>query len=104
MPSAIGVSIVYNGSLARGEITSQSDFDAYPLYLSSAKSKAEELFRIVNASANLKQFSDDGAFGSPVPSVTMRQNIGGQDDDNRRFTRRMLLLLESGSFGDQSVY
>lgn len=63
-----GVSIVANGSLARREITSQSDFDAYPLYARGSRSEGERVFALVRAGTELKQFSKDGAFGEPSPA------------------------------------
>lgn len=99
-----GVSIVANGSLARAEVTSQSDFDAYPMYAPGYKRSALELFESVRAGAGLREFAVDGAFGEPVPAITMRKRIGGQGDDNRRFTRRMLLILESAPIGNRRIY
>lgn len=93
-----------NGSLARGELTSQSDFDAYPMYVPRFKKPAEALFAQVQEHAGLKEFSAEGAFGRPVPAATMRKRIGGQGDDNLRFTRRMLLILESVCIGNSQVY
>jgi hypothetical protein len=104
MPSVPGVSVVANGSLARGEVTSQSDFDAYPLYTTGAKDRASDLFELVLQSAGLREFAAEGAFGVATPAITMRRKIGGQGDDNRRFTRRMLLILESTPIGDSAVY
>lgn len=98
------MSIVANGSLARAEVTSQSDFDAYPMYAPGRKSSAVELFSAVRAGAGLREFAAEGAFGEPVPAITMRRRIGGQGDDNKRFTRRMLLILESKPIGDRKVY
>ena len=104
MPKVPGVSVVANGSLARGEVTSQSDFDAYPLYTNGARSSASALFDVVKHQAGLKEFAVEGAFGVLSPAATMRKKIGGQGDDNRRFTRRMLLILESTPIGDSEVY
>jgi hypothetical protein len=99
-----GVSVVANGSLARQELTSQSDFDAFPLYDRGRRFEAEALFEDVQLRSGLKAFAEEGAFGSPVPSWTMAKRIGGQGDDNRRFTRRMLLLLESVPLGPRGTY
>lgn len=99
-----GVSVVINGSLARGEVTSQSDFDGYPLYTTGAKARALDIFDAVKKTAGLREFAKEGAFGDPVPADTIQRSIGGQGDDNQRFTRRMLLLLESSSVGDPTVY
>lgn len=104
MPSVDGVSVVANGSLARGEVTSQSDFDAYPLYRNRAKASATQLFTAVHQRAGLKEFAAEGAFGVAAAADTMSKNIGGQGDDNHRFTRRMLLILESTPIGDRKVY
>ncbi len=104
MPRVQGVSVVANGSLARGEVTSQSDFDAYPLYTAGAKARAEKLFEDIKQVANLKEFAAEGAFGFAIPASTMKKKIGGQGDDNRRFTRRMLLILESTPIGNDDVY
>jgi hypothetical protein len=104
MPDVSGVSVVANGSLARGEVTSQSDFDAYPLYNRGAKAAAEQLFATVQGRAGLKEFAAEGAFGVAAAAEAMSRNIGGQGDDNHRFTRRMLLILESTPIGNRSVY
>jgi hypothetical protein len=99
-----GVSVVANGSLARREVTSQSDFDAYPLFAQGQKDKARTFFVAVKEKSGLKEFSAEGAFGEPVNALTLPKKIGGQGDDNQRFTRRMLLLLESTPIGSREVY
>jgi len=104
MEATPGISVVANGSLARGELTSQSDFDAYPLYKAGKRAAALKLFERVKSNAGLKEFASEGAFGSALPAVTVAKNIGGQKDGNRRFTLRMLLLLESASIGSREVY
>lgn len=104
MPHHSDVSVVVNGSLARGEVTSQSDFDAYPLHATGAEQVASELFAEVKERAGLKEFAAEGAFGDAVSASSVRKNIGGQKDDNLSFTRRMLLLLESSCLGAREVY
>ena len=99
-----GVSIVANGSLARRELTSQSDFDAFPLYKKGLRSDAEALFSTIKGRSGLKDFAVAGAFGDPVPWWTIDRRIGGQGDDNKRFTRRMLLVLELVPLGSRVVY
>lgn len=99
------VCVIMNGSLARREITSSSDLDAYPVYRQGSKQAALRVFDAVRQTSGLRSYAKDGAFGAPVMGMTIPRRIGGQGDDNKRFTRRMLLLLESGVVGgDVSVY
>lgn len=104
MPQYDGVSVVINGSLARGEITSQSDFDAYPLHSPGAEAIAAQLFGDVKARAGLKEFAAEGAFGKAVVAGSLSRNIGGQGEDNWSFTKRMLFILESSYLGDSRIY
>lgn len=90
------VTVVTNGSLARGEVTSQSDLDAYVIVSRAEDDEAakEALVMIAEASG-LKAASEGGAFGKAHLQSSFLENIGGQKDDNAKFTRRMLFLLES---------
>lgn len=91
------VAIIANGSLARSEITSLSDFDAYVLAAErgrEAEEAAEALTRMQGRSG-LRTAAADGAFGHLQLGGELIENIGGQHDDNDRFTRRMLFVLES---------
>ncbi len=93
-------SIVVGGSLARGEASEESDIDYFffgddeeaveraKLFLSS---KEDEIAGIVG-----KPPSADGAFGSSACETAnaLISNIGGNDDENEKITRRILFLLE----------
>lgn len=104
-PVPSGVCVIVNGSLARGEITSSSDFDAYPVFIRGSKASAQKLFENVRQATGLREFSKDGAFGSPVLGSTIHRRIGGEKDGNKHFTRRLLLIIESGvAAGDRSIY
>lgn len=92
--------IVVGGSLARREASPCSDIDYFYFAEDSdamerarnfLKSKEMELLSEIG-----KPPSTEGAFGSG-PSETMHQlvsNIGGEDDENGKITRRILFLLE----------
>lgn len=88
--------IIVNGSLARLEMTTNSDFDAYPIF--SNESNEESVinqFKSFSDEVTLKQPAKLGAFGEPVLKETYTNNIGGNSETNEILTRRMLLILES---------
>ena len=105
-PLAENVSLVFFGSLARGESTSKSDFDwtllingevdgqHFPLY-QTIRRKLREAGKISPGAT--------GTFGGLAFSHELVHCIGGQDDTNKNLTLRMLLLLESLSIGDDEA-
>lgn len=94
--------VVAFGSLARGEMTSQSDID-WSLLIDGQSDAANQdhVHEIRLKIAELKgkqKFNDpnpQGAFGGMCFSQELVHVIGGEADINSKMTRRMLLLLES---------
>ncbi|MFC0250534.1 nucleotidyltransferase domain-containing protein [Massilia consociata] len=92
--------IVVGGSLARGEASDESDIDYFFFGDDEAsverakdflRSKEIEIAAIVG-----KAPSADGAFGSAACETrqALITDIGGNNDDNAKITRRILFLLE----------
>lgn len=100
------VSIVFFGSVARGECTSKSDLDWIVLVDGQVD---EQHFRTYqNTRSALLEAGEippgsSGLFGGLGFSHDIVHRIGGNDDSNRNLTLRMLLLLESVSIGDDSA-
>lgn len=93
-----GFLIGTNGSFARREASMQSDLDYFVLCnkdteISEIKAQME---RIKPAILKVvpKPPASGGAFDTVESLESMLVNIGGQSDDNDKFTRRMLFLLE----------
>lgn len=82
------------GSYARREASEESDIDFFiiseqtnsPSWVDSAKEAIKTI--VQNGPAS------EGAFNSVVQKDEMLQNIGGNDDSNKKITQRMLFLLE----------
>ena len=102
-PLAENLSLVFFGSLARGESTSRSDLDWTLLVNGEVDglhfSLAQEIRRRLRE-AKFIEHGATGTFGGLTFSHELVHCIGGQDDTNRNLTLRMLLLLESISIGD----
>lgn len=96
--------IVTTGSYARGEASIESDLD----WLIVTKEKIPtETFQNINE--KLKQFVEKdtgstGTFESQIIEADLFSNFGGEKDNNKSFTRRMLLLLESKWLYNQSFF
>jgi hypothetical protein len=102
-PLAENVSLVFFGSLARGESTSKSDLDWTLLINGEVDGQHFPMSQIVRKKlrdANKIEPGATGMFGGMAFSHDLVHCIGGQDDTNRNLTLRMLLLLESRSIGD----
>ena len=95
-------SFVVFGSVARMEVTSQSDLDWILLVDGQADpahtEMAQELAEVI-AQAGFKEPGKEATFGAVVPSHDLIQNIGGEEDSSVNTTRRLLLLLESTPIG-----
>jgi hypothetical protein len=84
------------GSWGRGEVTGSSDDDSMLLVHGAERPSAnvlpsiDEVVEIFNSAPG-----EQGIFGVPVFSERLVQDIGLDQDDNKNFTRRMLLMLES---------
>jgi predicted nucleotidyltransferase len=90
--------VVVYGSMAREEMTSESDLD-WTLLLDKPVDPAD-LATTQRIALKIEQakFSKPGKtniFGSMASSYSLVHDIGGQDDTNANTTRRVLLLLES---------
>src|SRR5579863_4261719 len=90
--------VVVYGSMAREEMTSESDLD-WTLLLDKPVDPADlgTTQRIASKIRDAK-FVEPGktnVFGSMTSSHSLIHDIGGEDDTNANTTRRVLLLLES---------
>jgi len=100
-------SIVFFGSIARGEATEASDADwaylidgqADPNHFEAAQDIAGKISKIIG-----KPPGREGVFGNLIFSHDLIQHIGGEDDTNKNLTRRNLLLLESRPFGNSAAH
>lgn len=100
-------SLVIFGSVARGEVTSQSDLDW--ILLIDGQSFPEHKLQQFEVERRLleKRYiapGSSGLFGTLVGSHELVHNIGGEDDLNSTTTRRVLLLLESCAVGSREAY
>lgn len=113
-----GLDVVGFGSLARREMTGESDFDYLVLALRlpddpdapvALLRRADDLRRVWLAeeghTAELAPPPGaSGVFGRAVGAFDLVDKIGLQDDTNHSMTRRMLLLEESVSLMDREVH
>lgn len=105
-PLAEDASVVFLGSLARGEWTSKSDADWIVLIDGQVDEEHFRTYQNVRKSlidAGEIEPGTTGTFGGLAFSHDIVHHIGGHDDTNRNLTLRMLLLLESVSVGDDSA-
>jgi len=101
------VALVVFGSLARREMTSESDVDwtllidgpVDPAHFDSALRLEEEL-----ENTRFRRHGREGTFGGFAISHDLVHKIGGGDDSNRNTTQRILLLVESCSIGRDAAY
>ena len=99
-------SLVVFGSLARGEWTQKSDLDWALMvdgevdggHADVARQIAELFVRL-----GYHKPGPTGVFGGLVFSHDIVHVIGGEEDSNANTTRRILLLLESTSLGEDKV-
>jgi predicted nucleotidyltransferase len=95
-------SVVVFGSLGREEFTSGSDIDWNLLVDGIADPNHHALF--LDTQKKIKEVATksvgrEGTFDAFVSSHDLIHKIGGEDDTNKNFTRRLLLLLESAPVG-----
>ena len=96
-----------NGSYARLEASPAADLDYFAICRTREQSAeaealdaiAPDLLRIVG-----KAPAVGGAFGEVEDLDTMLSNIGGNDDSNRKITRRMLFLLEGDWLSNKDLF
>lgn len=106
-PDDNSIIIGVNGSYARREVTQGSDVDIFFLYDRSELSDVAEkqaAFREKLKSANFEMPSPGGVFDAPLSVSALSQTIGGQEDNNKQITRRMLLLLEGEWIHNESDF
>jgi hypothetical protein len=92
------ISVVVQGSLGRGEFTSDSDIDWYLLVDGIADPHHHDVFLEADKRIKQKAPKDTGRekiFATLVSSHDLIHYIGGEDDTNNNLTRRLLLLVES---------
>jgi hypothetical protein len=102
-PLAENVSLVFFGSLGRGESTSQSDLDWTLLINGEVDGQHSSIHQSIRKKLRAENRIGPGAtgtFGGLAFSHDLVHCIGGQDDTNKNLTLMMLLLLESLSIGD----
>lgn len=93
------------GSWGRGEITTTSDDDFMLLVHGAERPRGivepsiEEIAAVLDSSPG-----GQGIFGMPVSSERLVHDIGLDGDDNKNFSRRMLLMLESVPVTGTSSY
>lgn len=103
-----GANVVANGSFARREASQLSDLDYFLLFPAiihddDADQVVSSVRAIVEGIVG-KQPSPDGAFGTWIRMNEMQSQIGGDDDTNRRFTRRVLFLTEGYAVGRENLF
>ena len=96
-------SVVVFGSLARGELTEDSDTDW--TLLVDGRVDPTHLEAALKIRENVKKAPGrEGVFGSLAFSHDIVHCIGGGDDSNSNTTRRILLLLESVAIGNDQAW
>jgi predicted nucleotidyltransferase len=99
--------LVVFGSLARGELTEQSDVDWTLLVDGPADPYHQEAAQRIRSrmrEMELPSPAPGGPFGRVTFSHDLIHHIGGDDDTNRNTTQRLLLLLESAPIGNSRAY
>jgi predicted nucleotidyltransferase len=105
-PLVEDATVIFFGSIARGECTSNSDTDWVVLVDGQVDEQHFQAYRRTRKAlieASFIQPGSSGTFGNLAFSHDIVHRIGGQDDTNRNLTFRMLLLLESVSIGERIV-
>ena len=103
------ISIVTTGSFARGEANELSDLDIFIIVKNNTNEllfdEKEKISQIVSKHIP-KNVGDSGTFGiDAIETIeNLLINLGGNKDDNAKFTRRMLFLLESKSLYNKEIY
>lgn len=105
-PLVEDATIVFFGSVARGECTSYSDADWIVLVDGQVDEQHFTTYQSIRRTLiQAKEIlpGSSGLFGGLAFSHDIVHRIGGEDDTNRNLTLRMLLLLESIAVGDDIV-
>ncbi len=106
--SSLDVTVVVTGSYGRNEASQASDMDWFvasktTLTPDIEKQVEEGVLSIVEKYVK-KNVGNTGTFGGVVTESELLVNFGGEDDTNKRFTRRMLYLLESKYLYNENLY
>lgn len=103
------ISIITTGSFARGEANELSDLDIFIIVKNNTNEllfdEKEKISQIVSKHIP-KNVGDSGTFGiDAIETIeNLLINLGGNKDDNAKFTRRMLFLLESKFLYNKEIY
>jgi len=95
------ITIITTGSYGREEASAESDLDLFILFDAdevvehAIPDELAKITRVITEDVP-SDVGDTGTFGTDkvIKFSEMLQNIGGQNDDNMKLTRRMLFLLE----------
>jgi hypothetical protein len=98
-------SVVLMGSWGRGEVTQSSD-DDFMLLVHGKELPGREVEPTIGDLAQIldSEPGTQGIFGAPAFSERLIEDIGLDEDDNKNFTRRLLLMLESVPVTGDEVY
>jgi hypothetical protein len=99
-------SIVIAGSYGRLEASRESDFDYFILF-DSETVNPETIKNEVNAvltKVGIDPPNPDGVFSKHFPVSDLINNIGGHEDSLPKLGQRMLLLMESRAFYNDTYY
>ncbi|MGD8118861.1 hypothetical protein [Vibrio sp. TRT 29B02] len=106
--SSLDISVIVNGSFGRNEASEVSDMDWFIVAKSKLDSSTTEQLRetVHNIVTSFvpKNCGNTGTFGGVVTEDELLENFGGDVDTNQKFTRRMLLLLESKWLFNEELY
>lgn len=91
------LAVIMFGSWGRGELSGGSDDDWALLVEGAARDDLEERLAQLEGAVGdgERRPGAQGAFGAPVFSEDLIENIGLDEDRNQNLTRRILLILES---------
>jgi hypothetical protein len=102
------ICVVATGSFGRREASGESDVDFFLLHTEKIVQKTVDAL-VPEVASWIKEIverspSPDGAFGEAESIENMLSNVGGPNDDNKKITRRMLLLLEGTYLANESLF
>lgn len=101
-------SLIVNGSYARREASSHSDFDYFILHeadiserdLADIQTKVRAIVKEIIG----KPPAEGGAFDAVLEMGALTRNIGGSQDTNENITRRTLFLTEGHAVNNPDLY
>ena len=100
--------IISGGSYARLEASEESDLDYFMVCQDTEaekflKAKSKRIQKCIDKVVT-KQSARDGAFGTIDKISAMTKNVGGRNDYNDKFTRRILFLIEGTPLYNEEVF